>query len=65
MSSKNKVVNKRDLRKYLKLWEKGKITKTEIERQLGVSTARGKWITRQWDARLGENTVGSRPRVSA
>lgn len=57
-------VTKRDLQRYLKKWEKGELTKTEIERQLGATTAgvpsaRGKWITRQWRSRLGVDTYTS------
>lgn len=58
MTVTTSTITKRDLRKFLRQWEKGKFTKTEIERQLGVVGHRGKWITRQWDSRLGVDTRG-------
>lgn len=51
------AITKRDLRKYLNQWEKGKRSKSEIERtEFGNTTARGKFISRLWSSRLGVDT---------
>jgi hypothetical protein len=50
------TVNKTQLRKLHRQWERGQVTKADIERQLGVSGARGKYITRLWENRLGLDT---------
>jgi hypothetical protein len=45
---------KSDLRRLLKAWEKGKISKIEAERELfGNDNARGKKIARLWESNLG------------
>lgn len=50
-------VTKRELRKAFTQFKNGKATKTELERNVfGVTTARGKWITRQWANVLGVDT---------
>jgi hypothetical protein len=50
-------MTKRELRKLLNTWKKGAITKTAIERNyLGVQNARGKYITRLWESKLGVDT---------
>lgn len=47
-------VNKNTLRKLYRQWEKGERNKTEIERtEFNVTTARGKFVTRLWENRLG------------
>lgn len=54
----NVKVNKASLRKWYKQWERGERSKSEIERtQFGNSTAKGKFITRLWKARLGLDSV--------
>lgn len=53
----NRAATKRELRTLLNKWKKGSITKTQIERTVfGIQNARGKYITRQWEKRLGVDT---------
>ena len=47
---------KKDLRRLLKQWEKGKISKIGAERELGIENARGKKIARLWESTLGVDT---------
>ena len=53
------VVTRRELRSALRKFRKGEISKTGIERGLGITNARGKWITRAWYVDLGEKTGNS------
>jgi hypothetical protein len=50
------TVKKGDLRKYLRQWQKGDRSKSSIELELGVTTAKGKYITRLWEQELGVDT---------
>lgn len=58
-----KQPNKNTLKKFLRLWKAGEISKEEAERQIGVTTAHGKYITRQWARRLGVDTRFGRSNV--
>lgn len=51
------TVTKRDLRKWLTQWEKGKRSKLEIEKTELGTNGRGKTITRLWESRLGVTTT--------
>ncbi len=54
----NVKVNKASLRKMYKQWERGERSKSEIERtEFGNRTAKGKFVTRLWQARLGLDSV--------
>ena len=48
---------KRQLQTLLRKWQKGELSKVQIERDVfGVTTARGKFITRLWAKELGLDT---------
>jgi hypothetical protein len=50
-------ITKKELRKYLNRYSKGKITKIQAERELfGTDVARGKRIARVWASTLGVDT---------
>lgn len=53
------TVTKRQLRSLLSRHQKGGISKTTLERTIGITTARGKWLTRAWASELGVNTGNS------
>ena len=59
-------MNKRTATSLLKQWQRGEKSKQAIEFELGVTTAKGKYITRVWNSVLGVDTsTGSRTRRTA
>lgn len=51
------TVTKRDLRKWLNQWQKGKRSKLEIEKTELGTNGRGKTVTRLWESQLGVKTT--------
>lgn len=52
---------KRELRKHLNAFQKGRTSKIQVERDLfGSDASRGKRITRLWRDRLGVETTSGR-----
>lgn len=50
-------ITKKELRKYLNRYSKGKISKIQAERELyGTDVARGKRIARVWESTFGVDT---------
>jgi hypothetical protein len=50
-------MTKRELQKYFGQWKRGVATKEDIERTFfGVTNAKGKYVTRVWQQRLGLDT---------
>lgn len=49
-------MRKRDLKRLLSRWQKGELSKREIDRNLGKSQFNGKYITQLWQTVLGVNT---------
>lgn len=52
------TVTKRQLRGFLTRYNRGE-SKTSIERSIGITRARGKWLTRAWANDLGVDTGNS------
>lgn len=52
------TLTKRQLRSLLTRFNKGE-SKSSIERSIGITSARGKWITRAWYNDLGVETGNS------
>jgi hypothetical protein len=45
-----------ELRRYLRKWEAGDMTKSDIDTELGHPNGHGKWVTGQWRSILGVET---------
>ena len=53
------TVTRKELRRALSKYRRGEASKTQIERDLGVLNAHGKWISRNWASELSEFTGNS------
>ncbi len=56
VKAKDGSYKKNVLKKYLRLWQAGKISKEDVEVSLGITTGKGKTITRIWNTQLGVDT---------